>query len=39
LLGLFLVKKAISWLEKGNLKPCAWYCLVLGTILAIYFNL
>ncbi|MBS0627204.1 MAG: undecaprenyl-diphosphate phosphatase, partial [Verrucomicrobia bacterium] len=24
-LGLFLVKKAISWLEKGNLKPCAWY--------------
>lgn len=39
LLGFFLVGKAISWLEKGNLKPCAWYCLTLGTIVAIYFNL
>ncbi|MES2198678.1 MAG: undecaprenyl-diphosphate phosphatase [Chlamydiota bacterium] len=39
IIGLFLVKKALSWLEKGNLKPCAWYCIALGTILSIYFNL
>ncbi len=39
IIGLFLVGKAISWLEKGNLKPCAWYCITLGTILSIYFNL
>lgn len=38
LVGLFLVGKIIPWLEKGNLKPCAWYCLVLGFLLAIYFN-
>lgn len=39
LIGLFIVGKAISWLEKGNLKPCAWYCIALGTVLSIYFNL
>ncbi len=38
-IGLFVVGKAISWLEKGNLKPCAWYCIALGIILSIYFNL
>lgn len=38
-LGLFVIKKALSFLEKGNLKPCAWYCFALGTILAIYFNI
>lgn len=38
LAGLFLVGKIIPWLERGNLKPCAWYCLGLGSVLAIYFN-
>jgi undecaprenyl-diphosphatase len=39
LIGLFFIKKAFTWLEKGNLKPCAWYCITLGIILSIYFNL
>ena len=37
--GLFCVRKAIEWLEKGNLKPCAWYCLALGALATLYFNL
>ena len=36
--GLFCVRKAIKWLEKGNLKPCAWYCLALGALITLYFN-
>lgn len=39
LLALFLVGRAIRWLEKGNLKPCAWYCFALGAFLTLYFNL
>ncbi len=39
LIGLFLVRKALLWLEKGNIKPCAWYCLALGTFTTLYFNL
>ncbi len=38
-LGTLLVKRAIGWLEKGNLKPCAWYCLALGIMTTLYFNL
>ena len=36
--GLFCVKKAISWLEKGNLLPCAGYCLALGAFITFYFT-
>lgn len=39
LVGLTLVRRAILWLEKGNIKPCAWYCLALGTLTTLYFNL
>jgi len=28
--GLWVVGRAISYLEKGRLKPFAWYCLILG---------
>ncbi len=39
LLGMFIVKRAVSLLEKGNLRPFAGYCFILGIILAIYYNL
>lgn len=38
-LGLFIVGKAIRFLETGKLKPFAWYCLFLGVITSLYFNL
>lgn len=38
LIGLVLAPRAIKWLEKGNLKPCAWYCLILGLSAILYFN-
>ncbi|MBS0606620.1 MAG: undecaprenyl-diphosphate phosphatase [Verrucomicrobia bacterium] len=34
--GLFMVRFAISILEKGNLKPFAWYCLVLGLVTTLF---
>jgi undecaprenyl-diphosphatase len=39
LLGLALVGKAIRFLEQGNLKTFAWYCLILGAAATLYFNL
>lgn len=39
LVGLFLVKKALSFLEKGNIRPFAWYCLGLGVLTTLYFTL
>ncbi len=39
LIGLLLVRKALLWLEKGNIKPCAWYCLAIGAFATLYFNL
>jgi undecaprenyl-diphosphatase len=38
-LGLVMVRFALSFLEKGNLKPFAWYCLVLGILTTLFFNL
>lgn len=38
-IGFFIVKKAITYLEKGNLKPFAWYCLSLGSLITLYFAL
>lgn len=35
-IGLWVVGRAISYLEKGRLKPFAWYCLILG-VAATYF--
>jgi undecaprenyl-diphosphatase len=37
LIGFFVVKKAVQYLEKGNLKPFAWYALSLGTLVTFYF--
>ncbi|MBX9922977.1 MAG: undecaprenyl-diphosphate phosphatase [Rhabdochlamydiaceae bacterium] len=39
LTGLFLVKKALGYLEKGNIKPFAWYCLSIGVLTTLYFTL
>lgn len=37
LVGFFVVKKAVQYLEKGNLKPFAWYAFGLGTLVTLYF--
>lgn len=39
LIGLFFVKKALEFLEKGNIMPFAWYCLSIGTFATLYFTL
>lgn len=36
--GFLIVKKAISFLEKGNLRPFVWYCLSLGFLITLYFS-
>ena len=38
IIGFFVIKKAIQFLEKGNLKPFAWYALGLGALLTLYFT-
>jgi undecaprenyl-diphosphatase len=37
--GLLVVRFAISYLEKGNLKPFAWYCLSFGILVSLCLNL
>lgn len=37
--GCIVVRFAMKFLEKGNLKPFAWYCLAIGAIATIYLNL
>jgi undecaprenyl-diphosphatase len=37
-IGTLVVRYAIRILEKGNLKPFAWYCLILGIATSIYLN-
>lgn len=34
--GLLVVAPAIRFLEKGNLKPFAWYCLIAGILVTLY---
>lgn len=36
--GLIVVRFALNYLEKGNLKPFAWYCLSFGVIVSLYLN-
>lgn len=36
--GLLVVRFALSYLERGNLRPFAWYCLLFGITAAIYIN-
>jgi undecaprenyl-diphosphatase len=35
-IGLLVIRVAFSILEKGNLKPFAWYCLAFGIIVGLY---
>ncbi len=36
--GLLVIRFALSYLEKGNLRPFAWYCLLFGITAAIYIH-
>ncbi|NGX38972.1 MAG: Undecaprenyl-diphosphatase [Chlamydiae bacterium] len=36
LVGMLVIRFAISWLEKGNLKLFAWYCLGLGILANLF---
>jgi undecaprenyl-diphosphatase len=35
--GFLLIRRAIAFLEKGNPKPFAWYCLIVGACAACIF--
>jgi undecaprenyl-diphosphatase len=37
--GLLSIRMAMRWLERGHLKPFAWYCLLLGVSATLYFYL
>lgn len=34
--GIVIIRFAIKWLEKGNLKLFAWYCILLGVLANLY---
>jgi undecaprenyl-diphosphatase len=36
--GLVIIRFAFSFLERGNLKPFAWYCLSFGAIVTLFLN-
>lgn len=36
IVGTFVIRFAINWLEKGNFNPFAWYCLLLGSATSLY---
>jgi undecaprenyl-diphosphatase len=36
--GFLIIRLALSYLERGNLKPFAWYCLSIGTIVTVFLN-
>ncbi len=38
LMGFIVIRFAMKILEKGHLKPFAWYCLVLGVVTTLYLN-
>jgi len=38
-IGMWAIRYAIRFLEKGNLKPFAWYCLALGIATIFYMNM
>lgn len=38
-MGFIIIRFAMRILEKGHLKPFAWYCLGLGVIVTLYLNL
>jgi undecaprenyl-diphosphatase len=38
MVGMIVIRHAVRFLEKGNLKPFAVYCLLLGAIVSIYYG-
>jgi undecaprenyl-diphosphatase len=36
--GSLVIRFALSYLERGNLRPFAWYCLGFGTIVTLFLN-
>lgn len=34
--GIVIIRFAMKWLEKGNLKLFAWYCILLGVLANLY---
>lgn len=36
--GLLIIRKAVDFLEKGKLKPFAWYCLIIGSFAVFMFG-
>lgn len=36
-MGFLLFKSAMRLLERGDLRPFAWYCLTLGLAVSVYF--
>jgi undecaprenyl-diphosphatase len=38
IMGTLVVKPALRFLEKGNFKPFAWYCLIAGIVITIHQN-
>lgn len=36
--GFLMIRFALSYLERGNLKPFAWYCLIFGMIVTVFLN-
>lgn len=37
-IGLLIVKPAMRFLEKGNLRPFAWYCLIAGIMVTLIYG-
>lgn len=38
-MGLLVIRFAVRFLEKGNLRPFAWYCLALGLLTTLFLTL
>jgi len=36
--GFLIIRHALSYLERGNLKPFAWYCLSFGLMVTLFLN-
>jgi|ERR1700722_2642227 len=36
--GFMIIRFALSYLERGNLRPFAWYCLSFGMIVTLFLN-
>ncbi len=38
IVGFIMIRIAMAILQKGNLKPFAWYCIIIGTLTTVYMN-